>query len=151
MSPLPSRRPRHSGAASSQAKNWPADRVVRRHPYASHALFYLALFTIEASLPGYALWSGLVIWPTWSIASMVFATLFFALIASNHHFSKASKPIAADILLAAISMLILVALTILATLSASGPALLAYAWLCALLVNTLHYYPSGSWRTKKRR
>lgn len=151
MHPLPARRSRHSGAASSHAKNWPADRVARRHPHASRALFYLALFTTESSLLGYACWSGPDIWPTWSIASIVFATLFFALIASNHHFSKASKPVAADLLLAAICMLLLVALTIVATLSSSGPALLAYAWLCALLVNTLHYYPGRSWSTKKRR
>jgi high-affinity K+ transport system ATPase subunit B len=78
--------------------------------------------------------------------------MFFALIASNHHHhSRVRQQIAANILLAAISMLTLVIVTILVTYSASGSAILVYAWLCALLINILHYYPAQHWKTKQRR
>lgn len=150
MRPLQFRRSRRSGAAHYQTKNWSADRLARYHPYASHALFYLTLLAIEASLLGYVLWSGTGIWPLWKFASIVLANMLFALIAGNHHFSKASKQIAADIILAAISMLALIALTVFVALSAGGLEILAYAWLCALLVNILHYYPGRHFRTKKR-
>lgn len=150
MQPLPSRHSRRWKTARYRKKSWPAARLVHHHHYASHALFYLALFTAETVLLGYVLWSGPHIWPTWSIASIVLANMFFALIAGNHHVSKASKQIAADILLAALSMLTLVVLTILVAFSANGPAILAYAWLCALLVNTLHYYPGRSWKARRR-
>jgi hypothetical protein len=150
MQPLQSRRSRRSAVAHSHAKGWSTDRLVRRHPYASHALFYLTLLAIETSLLGYVLWSGTDTWPVWKIASIVLANMLFALIAGNHHFSKASKQIAADIILAAISMLTLSALTIFVASSPGGLKILAYAWLCALLVNILHYYPGRHLRTKRR-
>jgi FlaA1/EpsC-like NDP-sugar epimerase len=127
----------------------PTDR--RHHPSTNHVLFYLALFTTEATLLGSVFWSGTNVWPTWSIASIVLANLFFALIAGNHHFGKVSKQMAAHIILAALSLLTLVALTILVAFRPGGPAILAYAWLCTMLVNILHYYPGRSWKTKKRK
>jgi len=150
MQPLQFRRSRRSGAAHHHKKGWSTDRLVRHHPYASHALFYLTMLTIEVSLLGYVLWSGTITWPAWKFASIVLANMLFALIAGNHHFSKASKQIAADIILAAISMLALVALTVFVASSAGNLAILAYAWLCALLVNILHYYPGRRIRTKRR-
>ncbi|HEY1349326.1 MAG TPA: hypothetical protein VGF67_06850 [Ktedonobacteraceae bacterium] len=148
MQPLPSRRSRRSGAVHSHPKREPDER--HRHPSSTHTLFYLTLFTTEAILLSSVFWFGTQVWPTWSIASIVLANLFFALIAGNHHSGKASKQIAADIVLAALSLLTLVALTILVALHSGGPAILAYAWLCTLLVNTLHYYPGRSWTTRKR-
>src|SRR5579883_3245565 len=150
MQSLPSRRSRHAEAAHYHAKGWSTDRLMHRHPYASHALFYLTLLVLEISLLGYVLWSGTATWPIWKIASLVLANMLFALIAGNHHFSKASKQIAADIILAAISMLALIALSIFVASTASGLKILAYAWLCALLVNILHYYPGRHVRTKRR-
>jgi hypothetical protein len=150
MQSLQSRRSRRSEAAQAHAKTWSTDRLVRRHPSASHALFYLTLLAVEMSLLGDVLWSGMDTWPVWKIASVVLANMLFALIAGNHHFNKAGKQIAADIILAAISMLTLIALTIFVAASPDGLKILVYAWLCALLVNILHYYPGRHLRTKKR-
>ncbi len=150
MQPLQFRRSSRSGVAHYHEKGWSTDRLVRRHPYTSHALFYLSLFAIEAALLGYVLWSGTSTWPAWKFASIVLANMLFALIAGNHHFSKASKQIVADIILAAISMLTLVALTAFVASSTGSLKILAYAWLCALLVNILHYYPGRHLRAKRR-
>jgi len=151
MQPGSPRHVRRAGIACAPKKSRPGARSARRYPQVSSALLYLALFTAEAFLLGIALWSMHGTWPAWGVVSIVFANMFFALIAGHHHSSKLSKQMAADILLAAVSLLMLIVLTILVISSASGPALLIYAWLCALLVNILHYYPARPWKTRQRR
>jgi Na+-translocating ferredoxin:NAD+ oxidoreductase RnfD subunit len=151
MQSASSRHAHRPAVACSPKKNTPGARPARRSPSVSSALFYLALWIVEAFLLGSALWSATGTWPAWSIVSIVFANMFFALSAGHHPSGKVSKPIAPDVLLAAASMLILVVLTIHVTDSASGPAVLIYAWLCALLVNILRYYPARPWQTKRQR
>jgi hypothetical protein len=147
MQPLRFRRSRRAQSASG----WSSTRPVLRHPYASYALFYLALFASEAILLGYVLWSGATsAWPVWKVASVILANLLFALMVGNHHISRASKQIAADIVLAGVSMLALIALTVFVAPDSSSLKILAYAWLCALLVNILHYYPRKRFKTRKR-
>lgn len=148
MQQLPFRRSRRAQSAD----DWSSERrSVLRHPYASHALFYLLLFAIEAALLSYVLWSGAAgSWPIWKVASIILANLLFALMAGNHHISRACKQIAADLVLAGVSMLTLIALTIFVAPAGSGPEILIYAWLCALLVNILHYYPRKRFKARKR-
>lgn len=114
-------------------------------------IFYLALFIAEALLLGELLWSGATDhWPVWKIVSVLLANLFFALLAGNHHISRFSKHLAAGLVLAGICMLALVALTAFCAPTISGLRILIYAWLCSLLINALHYYPSRHTRTRKR-
>lgn len=151
MQPASSRRVRRPAMACAPKKSRPIARPAHRFPPLSFRLLYLALFTAEAFLLGFSRWSVGGIWPGWGLVSIVFANLFFALIAGHHHSNKASKQMPADILLAAASLLALTVLTILVISSASGPALLIYAWLCAFLVNILRYYPARPWKTRQRR
>lgn len=140
---------RHSRRVQS-ARGWSAARPALRHPYASHALFYLTLFVGEATLLGYVLWSGASsLWPAWKVVSIVLANLLFALMAGNHHISRASRRIAADIILAGLSMLTLIVLTVFIAPDDASLDILAYAWLCALLVNILRYYPRKRFTTRK--
>lgn len=129
----------------------PNERSTRYHPYAKHAVFYLALFVAEATLLGEQLQTGATSdWPVWKIVSVLLANLFFALMAGNHHISRFSKHLAAGLVLAGLCLLILVALSALIAPTLSGLRITIYAWLCALLVNALHYYPSRYIRAKKR-
>jgi hypothetical protein len=135
----------------TRQNGWMSDnRPTRYHPYAKHAVFYLALFVAEAALLGEQLQTGATDdWPIWKIVSVLLANLFFALMAGNHHISRFSKHLAARLVLAGLCLLILVALTTLIAPTLSGLRITVYAWLCALLVNALHYYPSRHIKAKK--
>lgn len=151
MQPLHIHRPHRSPFSRYPKNGWSDERPARYHAHARHALFYLALLTAEIGLLGSLLWlRETSTWPVWKVGSIVLANMLFALIVGNHHISRTSQHLAASVVLAGISMLTLVALSALLTPDASGLKVLAYAWICALLVNMLHYYPGRRIRARRR-
>jgi hypothetical protein len=151
MQPLHVHRPRRSPFARYPKNGWSHEKPVRYHSHARYMLFYLALLLAEIALLGSLLWlHDTGTWPVWKVGSIILANMLFALIVGNHHISRTSPHLAASVVLAGISMLILVVLSTLLTPDANGLQVLAYAWICALLVNVLRYYPGRRIRARRR-
>jgi len=153
MQPLHTQRSRHSNLSYPRANGWLLKdaRPAHHHPYARYALFYFVLFAVEITLLGALLWSGATsTWPVWKVANIALVNLCFALLAGNHHISRNSQHLAANLVLAGFSLLVLVVLTAFVTPGASGLKILAYTWICVLLINALHYYPGRRSRARKR-
>lgn len=122
-----------------------------RSYYRENTLFYLALFIAEAAmLGGFLLFDATTTWPIWKVASIVLADMLFVLLASAHRTSRASGRLGADMLLVGLSMLVLVALSVFVSPDVNGFKIVSYAWICALLVNILHYYPGRQIKARRR-
>lgn len=151
MQPLHIHRSRRSPFSRYPKNGWSNDKPAHYHAHARRALFYLVLLTAEIVLLGSQLWlHETSTWPVWKVGSIVLANMLFALIVGNHHISRMSQHLAASVVLAGLSMLTLVVLSALLTPDASGLKVLVYAWICALLVNVLHYYPGRHIKTRRR-
>jgi hypothetical protein len=151
MQPLHIHKARGFHTSHQRQSAWPSRRAAHRHSYVNSTLFYLSLLAAEVALVGSSIaFEAVGTWPLWKIGSIVLANMFFALVVGNHHVNRGRKHLAADIILAGLLLLMLVALSTFVASSTGGLEILVYAWLCALLLNTLHYYPRKQSSTRKR-
>lgn len=151
MRSLNSHRPRHSRVPRARVQSWLSNTSTGSHSSTGHVLFYLVLFGSEIALLWIFFRSGETgTWPLWKNVSIILANLFFLFMVGNHHSSRINRRLAANLILAGLSMLFLIGLSAFISQNIIGQEILVYAWGCVLLINSLRYYPGKRLKTRRR-